>query len=80
MEFFSGCSGGEIIWWDLRNLEKPIETLLLYPTALEDGIAKSEQRAFGVVALEYESTIPNKCKFINFKYFSLEKCQNSIYL
>lgn len=63
MEFFSGCSAGEIIWWDLRNLEKPIDTLLLYPIALDDGIAKTEQRAFGVLALEYESTIPNKCEY-----------------
>jgi dynein intermediate chain 2, axonemal len=60
MEFFSGSSFGEIFWWDLRNLEKPIDTLLLSPIAMADGIAKNEEKAFGVLALEYESTIPNK--------------------
>lgn len=63
MEFFSGSSSGEIFWWDLRNLEKPIDTLLLSPEKMEDGIAKTEEKAFGVLALEYESTIPNKCTF-----------------
>jgi dynein intermediate chain 2 len=61
MEFFSGSSSGEIFWWDLRYLEKPIETLLFAPEKMEDGIVRQEEKAFGVVALEYESTIPNKC-------------------
>lgn len=59
MEFFSGSSAGEIFWWDLRNLESPIDTLLLDPVPMSDGF-KNIDKAFGVTALEYESTIPNK--------------------
>jgi len=59
MEFFSGSSAGEIFWWDLRNLEAPIDTLLLDPITMKDGI-KNNDKSFGVVQLEYESTIPNK--------------------
>lgn len=47
MEFFSGSAGGEIFWWDLRNLETPIDTLLLNPKAIVDGI-KNDDKAFGV--------------------------------
>lgn len=59
MEFFSGSAAGEIFWWDLRNLEQPIETLLLYPNPMMDG-NKGRENSFGVNALEYESTIPYK--------------------
>lgn len=47
MEFFSGSAAGEIFWWDLRNLEAPIDTLLLNPKAIVDGI-KNDDKAFGV--------------------------------
>lgn len=60
MEFFSGASSGEIFWWDLRYLDKPIDVLLLCPEELQ-GVVKTEEKAFGVSVLEYESTIPNKC-------------------
>lgn len=60
MEFFSGSSAGEIFWWDLRYMDKPIDVLLLCPEELQ-GVVKTEEKAFGVSVLEYESTIPNKC-------------------
>lgn len=47
MEFFSGSAAGEICWWDLRNLETPIDSLLLNPKAIKDGI-KNDDKAFGV--------------------------------
>lgn len=47
MEFFSGSAAGEIFWWDLRNLETPIDTLLVDGTPMLDGI-KNTDRAFGV--------------------------------
>jgi dynein intermediate chain 2, axonemal len=47
MEFFSGSAAGEIYWWDLRNLEAPIDKLLLNPKAIVDGI-KNDDKAFGV--------------------------------
>lgn len=60
MEFFSGSSAGEIFWWDLRYMDKPIDVLLLCPETLQ-GVVKTEEKSFGVSVLEYESTIPNKC-------------------
>lgn len=57
-EFFSGSSYGEIFWWDLRNMEMPIETLLLEPVKLATD--SPIPRASGVSVLVYESTIPNK--------------------
>lgn len=47
MEFFSGSAAGEIYWWDLRNLEAPVDTLLLNPRAITDGF-KNDDKAFGV--------------------------------
>lgn len=47
MEFFSGSAAGEIFWWDLRNLEAPIDSLLLNPKAIVDGI-KNDDKAYGV--------------------------------
>lgn len=47
MEFFSASAAGEIFWWDLRNLEAPIDTLLLNPRAIKDGF-KNDDKAFGV--------------------------------
>jgi hypothetical protein len=44
---FSGSAAGEIFWWDLRNLEAPIDTLLLNPKAIVDGL-KNDDKAFGV--------------------------------
>lgn len=67
MEFFSGSSSGEIFWWDLRSMEKPIDVLLLQPETMQDSIAKTEEKACGVICLEYESTIPNKCMQFGFK-------------
>lgn len=61
MEFFSASAAGEIFWWDLRNLEAPTDTLLLNPKSIVEGYNyKDGDKAFGINALEYESTIPNK--------------------
>lgn len=45
--FNLGSAAGEIFWWDLRNLEAPLDTLLLNPKAIVDGI-KNDDKAFGV--------------------------------
>lgn len=61
MEFFSGSAAGEIFWWDLRNLEAPIDTLLLNPKSIIDGI-KNDDKAFGVC--EEFFTLKNVFHFI----------------
>lgn len=53
MEFFSGSAAGEIFWWDLRNLDTPIDKLLLNPKAIKDGI-KNDDKAFGVRWIEFD--------------------------
>ncbi|CRK99103.1 CLUMA_CG012037, isoform A [Clunio marinus] len=59
MEFFSGSAAGEIFWWDLRNISKPMESLIFNPNAIKNGI-RNDEKAFGINVLDYESTFPNK--------------------
>lgn len=62
MEFFSASAAGEIFWWDLRNLEGPIDTLLLNPRAIKDGF-KNDEKAFGVRLTEF---LTSEIKFYEF--------------
>lgn len=55
-EFFSASATGELFCWDLRNMEEPIDTVLLDSSDFSEHSKKS----FGINVLEYESTIPNK--------------------
>lgn len=55
-EFFSGSSDG-LMWWDNRNLCKPIERLMMDPIRTDDQVL---ERSFGVSVLEYETTIPTR--------------------
>lgn len=45
--FYLGSAAGEVFWWDLRYLESPIDTMLLNPKSIVDGI-KNDDKAFGV--------------------------------
>lgn len=56
-EFFSGGADGQVIWWDIRNLNKSIETLRMDPEKSDDQIL---ERSHGVSVLEYEHTIPTR--------------------
>ena len=46
----------QVLFWDVRKLAEPVETLLIEP--MQDG------KLLGGVALEYESTMPTKFQVI----------------
>lgn len=52
-ECFSTSTDGQVLWWDIRKLGEPTETLALCPN-------KKDSRTLGGVALEYEVTMPTK--------------------
>jgi dynein intermediate chain 2 len=54
-EFFTGGQEGQILWWDMRNLNAAYDSLFLDPDA-QNGTENS----FGVSTIEFEPTIPNK--------------------
>lgn len=54
-EFFSSSTDGQVLWWDYRKLQDPIETLTLDPEKKGDI-----KNALGAVVMEYESTLPTK--------------------
>eukprot|EP01137_Pigoraptor_chileana_P008982 Opistho-2@56562 len=51
-EFFSASTDGQVLWWDIRKMGEPTESLLLDP--------EKSGSPLGAVALEYESTMPTK--------------------
>ncbi|TPX36934.1 hypothetical protein SmJEL517_g00917 [Synchytrium microbalum] len=51
-EFFSTSTDGQVLWWDIRKLSEPTESLLLDPD-------KNGQIVGGTV-LDYETTMPTK--------------------
>ncbi|GAB0086923.1 hypothetical protein DMENIID0001_011460 [Sergentomyia squamirostris] len=57
-EFFSGSSDGQVLTWDTRHLQAPIEEPLIL------DIEKTDEpqlvRALGVTFLEFEATIPTR--------------------
>ncbi|XP_058838627.1 dynein intermediate chain 3, ciliary-like [Topomyia yanbarensis] len=56
-EFLSGSTDGRILWWDMRNLNEPYDYLNLAP---KDAQNVDPKRCFGVCAVEFEQTMPNK--------------------
>ncbi|XP_072022237.1 dynein intermediate chain 3, ciliary-like [Amphiura filiformis] len=54
-ECFSASTDGQVLWWDTRKLGEPTEKLVMDPT--KKG---KMENAHGVIALEYEPTIPTK--------------------
>jgi dynein intermediate chain 2 len=49
---FSCSTDGQVLFWDVRKLSEPIETLLIDP--------QNDGRLWGAVSMEYESTMPTK--------------------
>lgn len=54
-EFYTGSYDGSVKFWDSRDLNKPIQEILLDPSMSDD---QSRDRAHGVTVLEFEYTIP----------------------
>lgn len=54
-EFFSTSTDGQVLWWDYRKLQDPIETIVLDPERKGDV-----KNALGAMSLEYEPTMPTK--------------------
>ncbi|EDO40075.1 predicted protein [Nematostella vectensis] len=50
---FSTSTDGQVLWWDIRKLGEPTESLLLCPN-------KKDPRPLGGVSLEFEPTMPTK--------------------
>ncbi|KAL1392808.1 hypothetical protein pipiens_012211 [Culex pipiens pipiens] len=57
-EFLSGATDGRILWWDMRNLNEPYDFLNLAPK--DTGTDVDPSKCFGVCAVEFEQTMPNK--------------------
>ena len=53
-ECFSTSTDGQVLWWDIRKLGEPTESLLLVPNP------KENPRPLGGMSLEYEPTMPTK--------------------
>lgn len=53
-ECFSTSTDGQVLWWDIRKLGEPTESLLLCPNI------KKDPRPQGGVSLEFEPTMPTK--------------------
>ncbi|XP_050346467.1 dynein intermediate chain 3, ciliary-like [Nymphalis io] len=58
-EFFSGSSDGQCKWWDVRNLSRPTDTLVLsiqIPSSPDDGLMKTE----GISAMQFDRAFTTK--------------------
>ena len=53
-ECFSTSTDGQVLWWDIRKMGEPTESLLLCPNV------KKDPRPQGGVSLEFEPTMPTK--------------------
>uniref|UniRef100_A0A0A9XRC2 Dynein intermediate chain 3, ciliary n=1 Tax=Lygus hesperus TaxID=30085 RepID=A0A0A9XRC2_LYGHE len=56
-ECMSASPDGQILWWDVRNWESPLESMLMDLNKTE---TPSFPAAIGITSLEYQPTIPNK--------------------
>ncbi|XP_067646273.1 dynein intermediate chain 3, ciliary isoform X2 [Eurosta solidaginis] len=54
-EFYSGSFDGSVKYWDGRDLDTPIQEILIDPEPTDD---QKRERAHGVTVLEFEYTIP----------------------
>ena len=53
-DVFTTSTDGRVLWWDIRKLVEPVETLLLDYAGYKPG------SVLGGITLEYESTmVPN---------------------
>uniref|UniRef100_A0A8D0HGS3 Dynein intermediate chain 2, axonemal n=1 Tax=Sphenodon punctatus TaxID=8508 RepID=A0A8D0HGS3_SPHPU len=52
---FSASTDGQVLWWDIRKLSEPTETLVM--DISRKGILEN---ALGVISLEFEPTMPTK--------------------
>ena len=59
-EFFTGSSDGRILWWDMRKLSKPTETLVV---DLDNTKDPKEENAIGVTSINYEPSMGTKFLF-----------------
>ena len=50
-DVFSTSTDGQVMWWDIRKLVEPVETLSLEFAGYKPGVL------LGGIALEYESTM-----------------------
>jgi dynein intermediate chain 2 len=53
-DIFSTSTDGQVMWWDIRKLVEPVETLKLEYSGYKSGVT------LGGITLEYESTMPTK--------------------
>ncbi|XP_026754066.1 dynein intermediate chain 3, ciliary-like [Galleria mellonella] len=58
-EFFSGSSDGKCMWWDIRNISTPIDSLIM-SVCIPPGEKISLANAEGVSCLQYERSFPTK--------------------
>ncbi|XP_026666893.1 dynein intermediate chain 3, ciliary-like [Ceratina calcarata] len=56
-DFFSSSTDGTVLWWDVRFMKKPTETLVM---DLEHPERADAFRGAGVTALQYEPTMSSK--------------------
>ncbi|XP_069728508.1 dynein axonemal intermediate chain 2 [Phaenicophaeus curvirostris] len=54
-ECFSASTDGQVLWWDIRKLSEPTESLILDIT--REGL---KDKALGAISLEFEPTMPNE--------------------
>ena len=50
-DVFSTSTDGNIMWWDIRKLVEPVETVVLEYSGYKPGVV------LGGITLEYESTM-----------------------
>ncbi|CAK1596202.1 unnamed protein product [Parnassius mnemosyne] len=58
-EFFTGSTDGKCMWWDSRNLEEPLDTLIITSRRHSDADV-SLANAEPISVLQYERSIPTK--------------------
>ncbi|CAG5050468.1 unnamed protein product [Parnassius apollo] len=58
-EFFTGSTDGKCMWWDSRNLEEPLDTLIISSRRNPDADV-SLANAEPISVLQYERSIPTK--------------------
>ncbi|XP_032523354.2 dynein axonemal intermediate chain 2-like [Danaus plexippus] len=58
-EFFSGSSDGKCMWWDIRNISEPVDSLIMSinPTS-QDFVSMAD--AEGISCLQFDKTFPTK--------------------
>ncbi|CAK1556188.1 unnamed protein product [Leptosia nina] len=58
-EFISSSPDGVVKWWDIRSMNEPTDSMIIDLVKLPSE-TQSIDRALGISALEYESTIPTR--------------------